>query len=75
MPALCYASGMKEAMGMDRYITGAAIRRLREERKLTQEQLVKLYPEGAAEARFRLGCVKHVYAYCKRHGLYRAKAV
>lgn len=36
-------------------------------------QLTKLYPEGAAEAHFRLDSLRHVYAYCNRHGLYRVK--
>ena len=36
-------------------------------------QLVKLYPEGNAEARFRIDGVRYVYAYCNRHGLYRIK--
>ena len=35
-------------------------------------QLTKLYPEGSAEARFRMDHVKHIYAYCNRHGLFRA---
>ena len=34
-------------------------------------QLEKLYPEGSAEARFRIDYVKHIYAYCNRHGLFR----
>ena len=34
-------------------------------------QLVKLYPEGNAEARFKIDRVKHIYACCNRHGLYR----
>ena len=34
-------------------------------------QLEKLYPEGSAEARFRISYVKHIYAYCNRHGLFR----
>jgi transcriptional regulator with XRE-family HTH domain len=33
-------------------------------------QLVKLYPEGSAEARFKIDRVKRLYAYCNRHGLY-----
>ncbi|MBQ3370144.1 MAG: helix-turn-helix domain-containing protein [Mogibacterium sp.] len=33
-------------------------------------QLVKLYPEGSAEARFKIDRVKRIYAYCNRHGLY-----
>lgn len=35
-------------------------------------QLVKLYPEGNAEARFRIDRVKKLYAYCNRHGLFEA---
>lgn len=34
-------------------------------------QLVKLYPEGNAEARFKTSHTKVVYAYCNRHGLFR----
>ena len=34
-------------------------------------RLVKLYPEGNAEARFKIDRVTGVYAYCNRHGLYR----
>ena len=34
-------------------------------------QLVKLYPEGNAEARFKIDRVKILYAYCNRHGLFR----
>ena len=34
-------------------------------------QLVKLYPEGNAEARFKINRVKTLYAYCNRHGLFR----
>ncbi len=37
-------------------------------------QLVKLYPEGAAEARFKINRVKTLYAYCSRHGLFRLAA-
>ena len=33
-------------------------------------QFVKLYPEGAAEARFKTGRVKKLYWYCNRHGLF-----
>ena len=35
-------------------------------------QFVKLYPEGPAEARFKIDRVQHFYAYCNRHGLFRA---
>lgn len=34
-------------------------------------QLVKLYPEGGAEGRFKSARVKWILAYCNRHGLYR----
>ena len=34
-------------------------------------QFTKLYPEGPAETRFRRRCVKYIYAYCNRHGLFR----
>ena len=36
-------------------------------------QLVKLYPEGNAEARFKTSRVRDLYAYCNRHGLFRLK--
>ena len=36
-------------------------------------QLVKLYPEGDAAARFRRAGVRNVYAYCNHHGLFRAR--
>ena len=36
-------------------------------------QLVKLYPEGAAEARFKRSRVKTLYVCCNRHGLFRYK--
>lgn len=36
-------------------------------------QLVKLYPEGNAEARFKIRKVKYVYYYCNRHGLFRER--
>ena len=36
-------------------------------------QLIKRYPEGSAEARFRMEGVRYIYAYCNRHGLFRGK--
>ena len=36
-------------------------------------QLVKLYPEGGAEARFGIRRGTKLYAYCNRHGLFEAK--
>lgn len=34
-------------------------------------QFVKLYPEGNAEARFKIDRVRKIYAYCNRHGLFQ----
>ena len=36
-------------------------------------QIVKLYPEGAAEARFSRSGVKAFYYYCNKDGLFRLK--
>ncbi len=36
-------------------------------------QFVKLYPEGNAEARFKINRVRRIYAYCNRHGLFQRK--
>lgn len=36
-------------------------------------QLVKLYPEEAAEARFKIDRVARLYAYCNRHGMFTCK--
>lgn len=36
-------------------------------------QLFKLYPEGNAECRFKRSCVRRIYAYCNRHGLFMVK--
>ena len=33
-------------------------------------QLVKLYPEGSSEARFKIDRIKYLYAYCNHHGLF-----
>ncbi|MCR5391034.1 MAG: XRE family transcriptional regulator, partial [Lachnospiraceae bacterium] len=33
-------------------------------------QLVKLYPEGNAEARFKIRGVKKIFFYCNRDGLF-----
>lgn len=32
--------------------------------------LVKLYPEGGAEARFKISRTRRIYAFCNRHGLF-----
>jgi DNA-binding XRE family transcriptional regulator/desulfoferrodoxin (superoxide reductase-like protein) len=36
-------------------------------------KLVKLYPEGNADARFKINRVKWIYSYCNRHGMFRIK--
>lgn len=36
-------------------------------------QFVKLYPEGNAEARFKINGVRTVYAYCNHHGLFQIR--
>ena len=36
-------------------------------------QFVRLYPQGNAEARFKISRVKYIYAYCNRHGLFKVK--
>ena len=36
-------------------------------------QFVRLYPEGNAEARFKISRVKYLYACCNRHGLFRCR--
>ena len=33
-------------------------------------QIVKLYPEGNAEARFKINVIKKIYFYCNRSGLF-----
>ena len=35
-------------------------------------EIKKLYPEGEAEARFKISRTKYLYFYCNRHGLYKA---
>ena len=35
-------------------------------------EIRKLYPEGNAEARFKINRTRSIYFYCNRHGLYRA---
>ncbi len=37
-------------------------------------EIVKLYPEGSAEARFKVSRTKWLYYYCNRHGLFRVPA-
>lgn len=36
-------------------------------------ELKKLYPEGAAEARFKINRTSWIYCYCNKHGLFRVK--
>lgn len=35
--------------------------------------LIKLYPEGEAEARFKIARTEFLYYYCNHHGLFRKK--
>lgn len=35
-------------------------------------QMVKLYPEGNAEARFKINGVKQILYYCNRDGMYKS---
>ncbi len=62
-----YYVTVRHAMTKDHYISFLAA-------VSDQEvQLVKLYPEGNAEARFKLRCVRDLYAYCNHHGLFRVR--
>lgn len=36
-------------------------------------QFVKLYPQGSAEARFKISRVRYLYAYCNHHGLFTVR--
>lgn len=36
-------------------------------------ETVKLYPEGAAECRFKINRVKEIYCFCNRHGLFKLR--
>ena len=38
-------------------------------------QLVKLYPEGNAEARFKINGVKKIYFYCNNDGLFQIENI
>lgn len=38
-------------------------------------QIVKTYPEGNAEARFKINGVKEIYFYCNRDGLFSGKGL
>lgn len=37
-------------------------------------EIRKLYPEGNAEARFKIGKTRFLYWYCNQHGLFKAAA-
>jgi desulfoferrodoxin (superoxide reductase-like protein) len=34
-------------------------------------EIKKLYPEGGAEARFKINRTKWLYYYCNQHGMFR----
>ena len=36
-------------------------------------EIVKLYPEGNAEARFKISRTRHLYFYCNRHRLFKVE--
>ena len=36
-------------------------------------QILKLYPQGPCDGRFKINRVKYLLAYCNRHGLFRVK--
>jgi len=38
-------------------------------------QLVKTYPEGNAEARFKMSMVKEIYFYCNKDGLFKKRFI
>lgn len=38
-------------------------------------QIVKLYPEGEAQARFQINGVKKIFFYCNRDGLFSINVV
>ena len=50
---------------MNQYVTGTMIKRLRENKKL--------YPEGGAEARFKISRTKGFFFYCNKHSLFRSQ--
>lgn len=37
--------------------------------------MIKLYPEGSAEARVKINGVKRIYFYCNRDGLFSINVV
>ena len=36
-------------------------------------EMIKLYPEGNAEARFKISMTRNIYFYCNKHGLFSMK--
>ena len=36
-------------------------------------ELTKLYPEGNAEARFKISRTRYIVYYCNQHGLFKVK--
>ncbi len=38
-------------------------------------ELTKLYPEGEAEARFKIERTQYIYYFCNHHGLFRKKII
>lgn len=48
---------------MDQYVTG----------EIMENHIVKLYPEGPAEVRFKTRLVRKVIFYCNHHGLFEVR--
>jgi len=63
-----YYVTVEHAMRRDHYISFLAA--------LTDDgcEIRKLYPEGPAAARFRIGRTRWVCGFCNRHGLFRVRA-
>lgn len=58
---------VRHPMTKDHYISFAAFA------SMDQFRMVKFYPEGNAEARFRLRGHGFLYVYCNRHGLFKKR--
>ena len=65
---------------MNQYVTGAVIKELREKNHYIsfmaaassdRMQIVKLYPEGNAQAIFKINGVKEIFYYCNKDGLFK----
>ena len=64
-----YYVRIDHSMTKDRYISFAAAA------SSDEMQMVKLYPEGNAEARFKIRGVRRIFYYCNRDGLFSINPV